>query len=109
MIVEEAVATPRFERPEWYDRASCRDVGPGLFYVERGASAVEAIAVCRGCPVRSQCLRLALERREIFGIWGGYSQRQLRAMRAMRRVRTTTTEGEAMNDGQDHQRPEVAE
>lgn len=88
--MSEEVATPLFVRPEWYDRANCHGVGAGLFYVERGASAVEAIAVCRDCEVRSECLRLALDRREIFGIWGGYSQRQLRAMRAIRARRAAS-------------------
>lgn len=79
------VASPLFERPDWYERANCRGAGPDLFYMERGVSASSALVVCGECEVRAECLGLALERREIFGIWGGYSQRQLRVMRARRR------------------------
>lgn len=70
--------------PEWYARANCRGVGPDMFYGERGDPQVQALAVCRGCVVRDDCLRLALERCETFGVWGGCSQKQLRAIRSRR-------------------------
>jgi WhiB family redox-sensing transcriptional regulator len=35
------------------------------------ATVDEAKAGCSGCPVRSRCLRLALDSGERFGIWGG--------------------------------------
>jgi WhiB family redox-sensing transcriptional regulator len=36
----------------------------------------EARAMCRGCPVRRQCLTAALEQGEEYGVWGGTSGRQ---------------------------------
>jgi WhiB family redox-sensing transcriptional regulator len=30
------------------------------------------------CPVRAQCLDYALETHQLFGIWGGLSERQRR-------------------------------
>lgn len=82
------VAAPVFVRPEWYQRANCRGVGPDLFYLERGATSAtaNAVAVCAGCTVRAECLALALQRGEPWGVWGGKSVRQRRRMRARRRV-----------------------
>ena len=31
-------------------------------------------AICMRCPVRLECLDWALETREPFGVWGGYSE-----------------------------------
>ncbi|MDT2005832.1 WhiB family transcriptional regulator [Rhodococcus opacus] len=36
--------------------------------------------VCRGCPVRAQCLDHALEARESHGIWGGYTEDERRRL-----------------------------
>ena len=33
----------------------------------------EAIAVCDGCEVRSECLAAALARKEPDGVWGGFT------------------------------------
>jgi hypothetical protein len=33
---------------------------------------------CGGCPVREQCLRAALEGKEIWGVWGGCDEADLR-------------------------------
>lgn len=35
------------------------------------AGSDDAKAVCRGCPVRSECLAYALAARERAGVWGG--------------------------------------
>jgi WhiB family transcriptional regulator, redox-sensing transcriptional regulator len=77
--------TTLFVRPAWYDDAACAAVGPALFYVERGASTVQAETVCAGCPVRVQCLDFAIERRESFGVWGGLSARERVGVRLRRR------------------------
>ena len=73
--------TPVFVRPAWYDRANCAGVGPTLFYVERGVSSAPAAAICQACEVRLDCLDLAVERGERFGMWGGFSTRQRISMR----------------------------
>ena len=36
------------------------------------------------CPVRAQCLELALRQQERFGVWGGKSPRQRQAIAAQR-------------------------
>lgn len=43
---------------------------PDLWFPEQGGGAIAA-RVCAGCPVRSDCLMYAVDRREEFGIWGG--------------------------------------
>jgi len=67
-------------RHDWYDQALCRterhDVD--LFFVDRhgpGHSAA-AVAVCRRCPVRQECLDYALTYRERYGVWGGKTASQ---------------------------------
>lgn len=44
----------------------------------------EGKKVCRGCPVKDQCLEYALEHGEL-GIWGGTSERERRRLRRLRR------------------------
>jgi WhiB family redox-sensing transcriptional regulator len=75
---------PVFQCPAWMRRALCRQVDPEVFYPGNGDNGTEAKAVCADCPVRSECLMLALERREEFGIWGGLSTNQRR--RLLRRM-----------------------
>src|SRR6266508_4576597 len=55
----------------WQDRARCRQYDPELFFDPRGRAERKAKAVCDRCPVRTECLALALESRAEFGVWGG--------------------------------------
>ncbi len=71
-------------QPNWQDEANCLGVDPDLFFPERGASTREAKEVCRGCPVRLDCLEYALVNGEKFGIWGGLSERERRRLRRQR-------------------------
>lgn len=59
---------------------------PNIFYPERGSSTKEAKDVCRGCPVKDQCLDYALMNGEKFGIWGGTSERERRKIRKERKA-----------------------
>jgi WhiB family redox-sensing transcriptional regulator len=36
--------------------------------------------ICRGCPVRNECLADALDNRIEFGVWGGMTERERRAL-----------------------------
>jgi WhiB family transcriptional regulator, redox-sensing transcriptional regulator len=49
----------------------CRSEEPDLFFADSSAGVELAKSVCQGCPVRTQCLAGALERREPWGVWGG--------------------------------------
>lgn len=76
-----AAAVPRIRRAgeyDWHDRAACRGAGPDLFVPADGdaRAARKAIAICRACPVREQCLKAAIcaPVRE-WGVWGGFTER----------------------------------
>jgi len=49
----------------------CWSEDPDLFFADSPAGVELAKQVCRGCPVRAECLAGALERREPWGVWGG--------------------------------------
>lgn len=63
---------------------SCNGVDPDLFFPSRGASHVEAKAVCKSCPQIDNCLEYALENNIKQGVWGGKSERQRRKIRGQR-------------------------
>ncbi len=49
----------------------CRVNDPELFFAETPAGVEHAKALCLDCPVRTECLAGALDRREPWGVWGG--------------------------------------
>jgi WhiB family redox-sensing transcriptional regulator len=49
----------------------CRTGDPDLWFAENPTYIDQAKALCRECPVRAECLAGALERREVWGVWGG--------------------------------------
>ncbi len=53
------------------DALPCRQVAPDAFFAELPADVEWAKSLCRDCPVRSDCLAGALDRREPWGVWGG--------------------------------------
>lgn len=71
------------ERLPWESEAACRGMEPALFFPTVEAEVAEALAVCRVCPVRQECLEWALSTRERHGIWGGTTEQERR--RLMRR------------------------
>jgi WhiB family transcriptional regulator, redox-sensing transcriptional regulator len=46
----------------------------------QGAQQNRAKLICRGCPVRTECLADALDDRIEFGVWGGMTERERRAL-----------------------------
>lgn len=71
------------DRPTWMEQAECRGL-TSLFFTGRGESTNEAKDVCATCPVRAQCEAFAIESGELFGVWGGKTERQLRHLRRRR-------------------------
>lgn len=71
----------------WHEFAACSDVDSEVFFPsrepEKGASYVEAARHCESCPVRRRCLTEAMKMwpDEIYGMWGGFTPRQLRRLR----------------------------
>jgi WhiB family transcriptional regulator, redox-sensing transcriptional regulator len=84
LTVVAASTTPRPD-DDWREYALCRGVEPDIFFPTRGEDSEAAKAVCRNCPVRLECLDYALSARELFGVWGGLSERERREVRRKRR------------------------
>ena len=72
----------QYESMQWQDDALCRQHDPELFFpVKQTVTAIEeAKAVCRQCPVISECGTYALKTRTEEGIWGGLSEDERRAI-----------------------------
>jgi WhiB family redox-sensing transcriptional regulator len=67
---------------EWRNDAICTQVDPELFFPEKDTGNAKAAKdVCKGCPVRRECLHYALTYNERFGVWGGMSERERRKLR----------------------------
>lgn len=45
-----------------------------------------AKSVCAGCAVRGPCLEEALANGEVYGIWGGLTERERRRFRRLRKT-----------------------
>ncbi|MFE7324115.1 WhiB family transcriptional regulator [Streptomyces sp. NPDC057565] len=76
----------------WRMHAACRDEDPDLFFPigSTGPALVqteEAKEVCRGCPVREQCLEWAMENGQDSGVWGGLGEAERRALKRRTRRR----------------------
>lgn len=70
---------------DWWDQRACRNVNPDVFFpvlgrhltdTEIDALCADAKAVCRGCPVRDDCLQYAIDVRASDGVFGGMSPRE---------------------------------
>ena len=77
---------------EWRREAACKDLDTDLFFpVGVTGPAIphlaRAKAVCRTCPVRSECLDFAITTNQEFGVWGGASEEERRGLRRQWRAR----------------------
>jgi hypothetical protein len=66
----------------WQDEALCAlpQIEPfkEMFFSDNEDDVKNSKIICSACPVRKQCLELALENKEIWGVWGGVDQDELR-------------------------------
>ncbi len=72
----------------WRDLAECRDLvtaDDDPFFGEGEDDERAAIAICRLCPVQSECLSYAIRTGQEYGVWGGKPQRELRRLVALDR------------------------
>ncbi len=76
----------------WMKDANCKSAGPDIFFPGSGAhdrdankKRREALLLCWGCDVRSECLEYALKH-ESKGLWGGMTDRQRRKIRRQRGI-----------------------
>lgn len=70
---------------DWRNQASCANECPELFFPvgrSRDAQMQTALAkrICADCPVKTECLRHAVEYDEQDGIWGGLDTRERQAL-----------------------------
>jgi WhiB family transcriptional regulator, redox-sensing transcriptional regulator len=68
------------------DHGACQAVEPELFFPLSAAGpavaqVAAAKAVCRGCPVRAECLDYAMQTAQDHGIWGGTTEEERRQAR----------------------------
>jgi WhiB family redox-sensing transcriptional regulator len=66
--------------------AACRAAPPDLFFPVTAAGpavtqVIAAKAICRGCPVRAECLSYAVQTSQGHGIWGGTTEEERRLAR----------------------------
>jgi WhiB family redox-sensing transcriptional regulator len=68
---------------QWQERGACRTANPSLFYApenennhQRRFRESAAKAVCAHCPVRAICRSYAMQAGELYGIWGGTTERE---------------------------------
>lgn len=85
-------ATRKLPKPNsdfwhWQLNAACKDLRTNHFFHpenERGEKRAErerrAKAVCRRCPVMSQCREHALNAHEPYGVWGGMGEQERREL-----------------------------
>ncbi|MDD7384526.1 MAG: WhiB family transcriptional regulator [Actinomycetaceae bacterium] len=69
----------------WQERALCAQTDPDIFFPEKGGSIIPATAICRECPVESDCLEYAISHDIRHGIWGGMSDNDRRRLARSRR------------------------
>ena len=60
---------------DWRKSAACRNYNPEFWFAP---SNTLALAICARCPVKTQCLRFAVDNQIIDGVWGGLDEPQLR-------------------------------
>jgi WhiB family transcriptional regulator, redox-sensing transcriptional regulator len=65
----------------WQEQALCRGQGTSLFIRGPKADYGRLRAVCGACPVRQECLDLALADDSLIGLWGGMSDAERREIR----------------------------
>lgn len=69
----------------WQEDAACRDADIGVFFSLDDEDQRAAQELCKTCPVQQDCLRFAIENREMYGIWGGMQESDRRSLIRERR------------------------
>jgi WhiB family redox-sensing transcriptional regulator len=72
-------------------RSACHDVDPALLFPVPGDTIAESSVKrrCAVCPIRFECLEVALETQQLQGIWGGLTADERTRLLDSRRVRST--------------------
>lgn len=66
----------------WQEKAECAKPEyqnlKDLFFSQSDSDRNEAKGICASCPVRKECLQWALEHKQLWGIWGGRDELEIR-------------------------------
>ena len=94
----ESLSSEQIEALVAHSATRALDAGETLFV--QGAAQNRAKLICRGCPVRTECLADALDNRIEFGVWGGMTERERRAL--LRRRPDVTSWRELLENARNH-------
>ena len=76
---------------DWKRQGTCRTYGwPDLWFPEgknKRAQEQIAVSICQRCPMLERCRVSALKNKEIYGVWAGMTEDQLRELVGKRGVR----------------------
>ena len=64
----------------WREKALCKKYKDIDFFSEDIGAIRKSISICNRCPVIAECLHYAITKEEVFGVWGGISQRNRRPL-----------------------------
>lgn len=64
----------------WEAYGLCRQVDPELWFPKEGGSPEPAKRICASCPVMLECRAFSVPR-ELFGVWGGLTEKERRVLR----------------------------
>lgn len=67
-------------------RGMCRNSPAEKFYPSSGSGVKVAQKICEQCVIQEECLEYALDNGEIYGVWGGASERERKRILKHRRV-----------------------
>lgn len=76
-----AMIQQHFRDEPWQERAACVGLYDDENFFPNGqGSRPRAQKVCRNCPVQRECGEYAIRTGQMFGMWGGISERQLKRL-----------------------------
>ena len=62
----------------WTEKALCKKIKGIDFFSDDLPAIKKAKTLCSKCEVAAECFRQAIEFEEVYGVWGGLSQRERR-------------------------------
>ena len=74
------------EIPKWMDDANCADIAEPDIFFDHTLTEV-AKAICVDCPVKNECLLMALNQNMDTGVFGGLSEAERKLLKKARRSR----------------------
>ena len=71
---------------DWMDEATCRSADMSLFFSFDYDLIEQAKLLCADCPVKEDCLEIAIHRDE-HGVWGGTTTDERKALRKLLNIK----------------------